>query len=363
MCVSNGPLPYHTPILNALADLTSLHVLYMSRGHPLGSFDDLWGETPRFRHTFHWSKSLGRESVDFRAQVSVGAAFPIRRLDPDVVLVSSWGPLVWEPLLWTRWARRGSLMWAESTPTSGLLQGGVPRAVRRSVVRLADAFVANGTEAAAYLRSLGVSDARIVVSRLPSPLRGDSSVGARSAANGLRLLYVGRLIDRKRPLDVIRAVALLDREDVTLTIVGRGPLAARVEHAAAALGDRVTLLGRLEGKELGEVYRRSDVLLVPSEREVWGLVVNEGLAHGLYVIASDQTASAVDLLDQHSGALVQTGDVDALARAISRASSTVDFSSEGRARRARAVHAVTPETFAADILRAATIASPTHVRR
>jgi glycosyltransferase involved in cell wall biosynthesis len=356
VCVSNGPLPYHTPILNALADLTPLHVLYMSRGHPLGSFDDLWGETPRFQHTFHWSKSLGRESVDFRAQLSVGAAFPLRRLDPDVVLVSSWGPLVWEPLLWTRLMRRGGVVWAESTESSGLARGHASDGVRKLVLRMADAFVANGTRAGEYLRYLGVADKRIVTSRLPAAPRYTSSRPWDRRMNAIRLLFVGRLIPQKRPLDAIRALAVLGRSDVRLTIVGDGPLYPAVDREATAAGEHVSILGRLEGRELDAIYAASDVLLVTSEREVWGLVVNEGLAHGLYVIASDKTPSAVDLIDGRNGEIIQTANIGALAQAIARACDSVDFSRAGREARAATISNVTPSSFADDILRATIMA-------
>src|SRR6266508_399515 len=98
VCVSNGPLPYHTPILNELAAAARLEVIYMAHGHPLESFRDLWGVTPCFPYSFHWSWALTAPRHDFRAQLSVGVWRKLRRLDPDVVLVSSWGPLTWEPL-------------------------------------------------------------------------------------------------------------------------------------------------------------------------------------------------------------------------------------------------------------------------
>ena len=353
--MSNGPLPYHTPILNALAELTPLHVVYMSRGHPLNSFRDLWGDTPRYDYTTHWSRSIAIRSIDFRAQLSVGSALRLRELEPDVVLVSSWGPLVWEPLVWARATGRRSVVWAESTMNSGLLRGRLSNAGRRLVLRLASGFVANGTEAAVYLQSLGVEESRIVVSRLPSPVPTDSHRLGEPTGSPLRLLFVGRLIDLKRPLDVIEAVKRLDQMDVTLTVVGSGPLDDQVARASASLRDRVTLLGRLEGERLRNLYRRCDVLVVPSEREVWGLVVNEALAHGLYVIASDRTPSAVDLLDHRAGRIVPTGDIGAVVGAISEAYATVDFSNHGRAERSRTVATVTPGSFATDILRAATI--------
>lgn len=356
VCVSNGPLPYHTPILNAVATRAHLHVIYMSRSHPLNSFEDLWGVEPHFAYSFHWSHAITASLRDFRTQVSLGVSRVVHRLDPDVLLVSSWGPLTWEPLIWTRLARRGGVIWAESTESSGLSRGYASDGVRKLVLKMADAFVANGTRAAAYLRHLGVADERIVTSLLPAAPREVSAGPGGRRTNALRLLFVGRLIPRKRPLDPIRALSVLGRPDVRLTIVGDGPLYPAVEREAIAAGERVRILGRLEGRELDAIYAESDVLLVPSEREVWGLVINEGLAHGLYVIASDQTASAFDLVDGRNGEIIQLGNIPALAQAIARACESADFSRAGREARAATISDVTPSSFADDILRATIMA-------
>jgi len=178
-----------------------------------------------------------------------------------------------------------------------------------------------------------------------------------------RLLFVGRLIPRKRPLDTIKALSLLDRPEVSLTIVGDGPLEGDVRREAAKLGKRIEIRDRLEGGDLDAVYASADLLLVPSEREVWGLVVNEALAHGLFVIASDQVGSAVDVLDASSGSIVQTGNVNALVAAIQHALDTVDLTPAGREMRRRSVAAVTPERFAGDILAAAALAARSRPRR
>jgi len=93
---------------------------------------------------------------------------------------------------------------------------------------------------------------------------------------------------------------------------------------------------------------------VPSEREVWGLVVNEALAHGLYVIASDEVGAAGDLVGPDTGFVYPVGRVDELARAMQAAPLA---SPESRLRAMETMRSVTPERFAADILAAAEIAS------
>ena len=94
--VSNYPLPYHTPILNELATLADLHVIYMSRRHALDRvqsraaiYQDPWGAPPSFPHTFHWSTAMRSKQLDLRLQLSVGLSRHLARLKPDVVLFSS----------------------------------------------------------------------------------------------------------------------------------------------------------------------------------------------------------------------------------------------------------------------------------
>lgn len=355
VCVSNGPLPYHTPILNELAQRVDLHVLYMSEKHPLDSFRELWGTTPEYPYEFHWSKRVAVPPVDFRTQLSVGASMKLRRLAPDVILFSSWGPLVWEPLLWKTIERRAAVMWSESTSFSGLLRDRVSDIIRRAIVSTTDAFVANGSCASAYLGRLGVASERIVTSCLPAPVGSRSDIGAMLPARPV-FLFVGRLIERKRPLAAVEAFERVATRlpDAELLIVGDGPLEVAVRGAAERCQGRVRLLGRLEGAELAGVYAGSDMLVVPSVREVWGLVVNEALAHGVHVVATDEVGSAHDLLDDPAlGTIVPASDKPALAEAMLAAATHLDETRAARPKRRERVAACTPRAFAADIEEAA----------
>ncbi len=78
-------------------------------------------------------------------------------------------------------------------------------------------------------------------------------------------------------------------------------------------------LGRKQFAELLDVYAASDVLVVPSLFEPWGLVINEGMAAGLPVIATE-AVGAVDDLVQHgvNGMRVETGNAEELERAMEK---------------------------------------------
>ena len=88
-----------------------------------------------------------------------------------------------------------------------------------------------------------------------------------------------------------------------LWIVGDGPMREAVE-AAASRDRRIRLLGHRDGEALAQAYRDAHILLVPSLYEPWGLVVHEGLAHGLPVITTDQVGAGDDLIESGTNGYV-----------------------------------------------------------
>lgn len=101
------------------------------------------------------------------------------------------------------------------------------------------------------------------------------------------VLCVGRLMAYKRVASVVEVLPLLG--DVRLVVAGRGPEAARLERLADKCGVRgkLRLLGKISDQELALWYATADVLVSLSSDESFGIVVLEGLAAGIRVVASD----------------------------------------------------------------------------
>jgi len=212
-----------------------------------------------------------------------------------------------------------------------------------------DAFVSNGTMATEYAQALGVDPRRIVTGRLAAPPLGWVAGPTEPLPlGGARILFVGRLVPLKRLGDLLACFAEIHLKfpTATLTVVGDGPLRGDLEKWSRAASLPVRWLGRLEGVQLQSVYAAHDVIVLPSEREVWGLVVNEALAAGLYVIASTEVGCAQDLLGQGLGTVYPVGDVQALTASLEVAIRVVDSSQAARASRRASVEAVTPGAFA-----------------
>ena len=202
------------------------------------------------------------------------------------------------------------------------------------LLRQFDGFLSPGQRVNEYLRSYRVAQHRVF--RVPHAVDNEMFAAtaapfqtseARAAAR-TRLgiapdafvpLFVGKLVPSKRPANIVRAAARLDR-DVSVVFVGSGALEGELRTLAAELGVDVKLIGFLNQTELGEAYAIADCLVLPSDYpETWGLVVNEALATGLPCVVSDAVGCAPDMVrDGESGYVYPLGNVEALAAAFAK---------------------------------------------
>src|SRR5262249_8090015 len=114
------------------------------------------------------------------------------------------------------------------------------------------------------------------------------------------VLYCGRLVRVKRVDLVIAAFVAIasERPDWDLLIVGDGPLRQQLQQQVPeALRHRVHWTGFSgDQREVAALQRGARVLVIPSDFEPWGVVVNEALAAGLAVVASDAVGAAAELV-------------------------------------------------------------------
>jgi len=143
--------------------------------------------------------------------------------------------------------------------------------------------------------------------------------GPEPASDSLRVGYVGRLEPHKGVAVLVDAVAATP--GISLEIVGAGPERDSLEHrvTSAGLAGRVQFGGFHDQADLAEVYRRFDVVVVPSLDtpswvEQFGRVAVEAMASGVAVVAS--RSGALPEVVGDAGVLVPPGDVDELAFAL-----------------------------------------------
>jgi glycosyltransferase involved in cell wall biosynthesis len=137
-------------------------------------------------------------------------------------------------------------------------------------------------------------------------------------------LFSGSLITRKGVDLLASAFVRLAQEipNVRLRIVGEGELRDALVQRLRPVSERVEFVGFRDWDELPAEYAAADVLCVPSRYDGWGLVVPEGLASGLPVIATDRMGAALEFVETgRNGWLIRAGDEGALLDAMREAAS------------------------------------------
>ena len=113
----------------------------------------------------------------------------------------------------------------------------------------------------------------------------------------LVVLFCGRLSREKNLPHLIDAYHQLDVERKSLVLVGDGELKQSLQDYVDRLGvDSVYFCGFKNRDEIAKYYVISDLLVLPSVRETWGIVVNEAMCFGLPVIVSSQVGAGMDLV-------------------------------------------------------------------
>lgn len=198
--------------------------------------------------------------------------------------------------------------------------------VRRFVIsKLGNYFFCGGENVKKYLISFGAEKEKIVVHNFSSisnneildkPLTKEEKYSVRRELNINTdkdiVLGVGRFVPLKRFEDLIRAIKRC-KSDCELYILGGKPTKEYISLVDDA--KNIHFLDFVLPEDVYKYYEMSNLFVLPSETDVWGLVINEAMAKGLPVISSDSPVAATNLVKEN-GMIYKTYDVDELAKDI-----------------------------------------------
>jgi glycosyltransferase involved in cell wall biosynthesis len=139
--------------------------------------------------------------------------------------------------------------------------------------------------------------------------------------DAIALLSVGAVVPRKgydvlvAALDQIRELRwrLLIAGDCTRSMATTGELQTQIERLG--FGDRIDMRGALSPEQVAVLYSSSDIFVLASRFEGYGMAFTEALAHGLPVVGTT-VGAAVQNVPQDAGVLVPVDNADALASAL-----------------------------------------------
>jgi glycosyltransferase involved in cell wall biosynthesis len=216
------------------------------------------------------------------------------------------------------------------TPRSRLKKG-AKALVYPAFLRLFDAALYVGKRSRAYYEHYYFPERRLVFSphcvdndwfatRATAKSRAKARTRLNIAADAKVVLFAGKLVPFKRPLDLVAAAARLKARGykIEILVAGAGPLGHQIVSTAQKAGVILHSLGFCNQTKMPAVYAAADALVLPSDgHETWGLVANEALACDRPIILSDAVGAAPDLAAEGgAGRVFPVGNIAALAEGI-----------------------------------------------
>ncbi|MFB3922531.1 MAG: glycosyltransferase family 4 protein [Terriglobia bacterium] len=248
-----------------------------------------WSDPDAF-HGFAWvSPLILWDLVRFRPDIIVTNGFHLCSL---YALIVKW-------LLGSRVV----LIWQGVSAETGGTPGSLRLKVRRAMARFFDLAVCNTREGSDYLTGLVKMPLEKVVhfvgevaDRHCFPTRNETLKPFESLKRPL-FLFVGRMIRGKGVEKLLEACAILIRRglrDFSVALVGEGRDREYFRRLASRLGIApwTTWKGFVPYERLGPIYEASDVFVLPSLEDTWGVVVAEAMCFGKPVICSVQAGSS-----------------------------------------------------------------------
>ncbi|MDA0239280.1 MAG: glycosyltransferase family 4 protein [Proteobacteria bacterium] len=320
------PIQYQAPLLRRISDEAEieLRVIFESDFSSTTYFDKGFGVE------LAWDVPL-RDGYDSCLLDEIDLDEVLR--GSDVVWFHGWQSRTFRRILKrARSLERPTLMrgenWSGAMPDGAGARGWLKRLYLKTVFDQCSGFLSVGSANHRYYVDHGITEQMI----FPMPYAVDNNYfSERSDAadiQALRLsigipegtgvvLYAGKLTPRKHPELLLEAWGGADWPGArpVLLFAGDGPMRAALESKAP---EGVIFSGFCNQSELPGLYALADIFVLPSEREPWGLAINEAMACGTAVVSTSECGASFDLVDEETGEVVPAGDVGALRTALPR---------------------------------------------
>lgn len=234
----------------------------------------------------------------------------LNHFDPEVVILGGYSiSNYWAGFLWARLNGRKLILWSCSNKNDHS-RFFLKEAVKRFMVKRCDAYNVYGSKSREYLMELGADENRISIvgNNTDNQFYKNAVSKYRSRREQLleqfhlrkkNFLFIGRFSPEKNLFFLLDAYKRIAHKypGWGLILVGNGPQFGEVgKYVNGNKLINVFMPGFIQKNELPKFFAMSDILILPSISEPWGLVVNEAMASGLPILVSKKCGCYPDLV-------------------------------------------------------------------
>lgn len=353
--LNSHPIQYFTPLYKLISakEKLPLLVLYCSDETLKGVTDKEFGvsvkwDTPLldgYDYLFLKNHSIKPSLFNgFFGLLNLGVLKMLLKQPSSIVIVHGWGfatHLI--TLIFAKFLGHKVCLRAETPINQEELKNKLFQQFKHLLLKLLftriDCFLYIGTQNKMFYQKLGVSENQLFFAPYSIDNSTFSSFALKSNKKDLKqqlaipdthkvILFSGKYIHKKRPLDLINAFSKLKNSNVHLIMLGEGVLRRNMEQLIQELKMQhiITLTGFINQSEIANFYAIADVFVMCSGAgETWGLSVNEAMNFGIPLVISKTTGCSIDLvIEGVNGFTFNTGDIEALTDCIDAAIQLTD---------------------------------------
>jgi len=164
-----------------------------------------------------------------------------------------------------------------------------------------------------YFLKYGIAKNKIFRYNFTSLLQEDVLDYTSRQNKEITILSIGQFIYRKGFDLLIKGANLIKGK---IIICGGEPTQEYLDLAKEYKADNVEFLGFKTKEQLKEIYLKSDIFVLPTREDIWGLVINEAMNYSLPIVTTSACVAGVELLDEES--IVEPDSTSALVEALNK---------------------------------------------
>jgi len=320
--ITNMPTPYRLPLWDEVKKISNLKVICISQREKNRQWNIESRSYIEFLKSFHFY--FASRDMPLHITLPFSLFFKLIKENPDAVIITGYDAIqYWEALFYAKLFSKKKIMWSGSTLLSARSKNNFVNKVKSFFINSFDSYYTYGTKASEYIKSFGVNDKYIVTgtNTVETDFYKDNTPDISNSNGIISFLYVGQLVERKGLNNTIKAFSKIKKDNWILNIVGTGSEEEKLKILTKEfnLEKNINFLGYKQKNEITKYYSDADVFIMPSYSEVWGLVLNEALASGLFCLSSKYAGSTFDLIkNEKNGLIIDPINISNIVDAINK---------------------------------------------
>lgn len=318
---TNIPVPYKVDFYNELGKMCDLTVLFEAKR--IGNQKFNWNDEQNHHfNAVYLTDMLNERKVNWKI---------LRYIDKkkfDVFVISAFHTFTGQLAIWALKAKKIFYCFEIDGAFIPVQENSFKYNYKKFLISNANKYLSPSLISDLYLKHYGAANDKIfrypfastlAAEVLPQPLTVKEKNSLRSKHEIKEekvIIGVGQFIKRKGFDILIKSLSKIKSTSVGCYIIGGEPPCEYLNLVQSLQLANVHFLPFQSRKTLSEYYQLSDVFVLPTREDIWGLVVNEAMANGLPVITTDKCNAGLAMVSDENGAIIPVDSVDDLVLSL-----------------------------------------------